>query len=364
MDNKEFYKQLVQRYHSGKANEQEIALFLELLRTGQIDDIVKWHMEEQSGIETKKTQRTRYYHLLKYAAALLLFTLTGAALLYNWYERERKIEVALMNNIGPAISKATLKLADGRHIMLDSTFGELIIQDSIIRDQSGKMVHQGENEYYEVHVPKGGTFHLSLSDGSKVWLNSGSTLRFPQKFAGNLRKIELKGEAFFEVRKQYAADGERIPFVVHTLKQTVEVLGTSFNVKAYGEENESATLFTGLVRLKNNINNHEKMLSPGTKAVLERNGEFKVGIADLEEEASWRSDAFLFNETPINDILNQLSRWYNVDMEFTGSAEYKFNGYLQRNVSLGDALETLKGTGELDYQYQNHKVIIKQKKTK
>ncbi|SUJ29223.1 fec operon regulator FecR [Sphingobacterium spiritivorum] len=364
MDNKEFYKQLVQRYHSGKANEQEIALFLELLRTGQIDDIVERHMEEQSGVEEKKRQKTRYYRLLKYAAALLLVTLTGTSLFYNWYMSKRKMEIALMNNIGPATFKATLKLADGRHIMLDSTFGELIIQDSAVKDQSGRMVHQGENEYYEVNVPKGGTFHLNLSDGSKVWLNSGSTLRFPQKFAGNLRKIELKGEAFFEVRKQTGSAGERIPFIVQTSKQTVEVLGTSFNVKAYGEGNESATLFTGLVRLKNNKNNHEKMLSPGDKAVLERNGEFKVGIADLEEEASWRSDAFVFNETPINDILNQLSRWYNVDIEFIGSAEYSFNGYLQRNVSLGEALETLKGTGELDYQYQNHKVIIKQKKTK
>ncbi|MGJ1261931.1 FecR family protein [Sphingobacterium spiritivorum] len=361
MDNREFYKQLVQRYHSGKANEQEIALFLELLRTGQIDDVVSKHMDEQLSIQLKTIPKPKYHSFFKYAAAILLMTLTGAALLYIWYERERKIEIALMNNIGPATPKAMLKLADGRHIMLDSTFGELIVLDSAVKDQSGKVVHQGENEYYEVNVPKGGTFHLSLSDGSTVWLNSGSILKFPQKFASNLRKVEVKGEAFFEIRKQKGSDGKRIPFVVQTLNQTVEVLGTSFNIKAYGEEHESTTLFTGLVKLKNNTNNYEKILSPGTKAVLERNGKFKVGIADLEEVASWRSEAFVFNETKIDEILNQLSRWYNVDIQFIGEVDYRFNGYLQRNVSLGEALETFKGTGELDYMYKDHKVIIKQK---
>lgn len=362
MDNNKFYKQLVQRYHSGEANEQEIALFLELLRTGQLDDIMDGHMNAQLNIAPANQQRIRFYTFLKYAAVILVLMLAGGGLYYKRYQQDRENEIAKMNNIGPATSRAMLKLGDGRNIILDSTFGELIVQDSTILDKSGKLVHEGENELYEVSVPRGGTFHLSLSDGSKVWLNSGSSLKFPQKFAADLRKIELKGEAFFEVRKQSGTNGTRIPFVVQTAKQTIEVLGTSFNVKSYGQENEESTLFTGIVKVKNNSTSHEALLSPGNTATLEENGQIKIRKADLEEIASWRSDAFVFYETNIKEILNQLSRWYNVDIVFVGSSDYQFNGYVQRNVSLGEALETLKGTGELDYQYKDQKVIINRKK--
>lgn len=361
MKNKEkFYKELVRRYNSGIATDKEIVLFLALLKSGDLDNAVEDHMNELLGIKKTVFRTLTRIKFVQYAAAILIVCLIGWQLNTLWKEKNQKTEMAYLATRGPALNKANLRVVNGAGILLDASINGLLITDEGIKNEGGQLVHQGNNEYYEIEVPKGGTYQLTLSDGSKVWMNSGSSLRFPQWFNPGMRKVELRGEAFFEIEKKTAQNGQSIPFIVHTEKQDVEVLGTSFNVKAYEDDKcEYATLFTGKVKIT--ANKKEEILKPGLATIIDKEGKLEVYKADLEAVMGWRSGAFVFNETPIDDILRQLGRWYNVDMIFVGDADFTFNGYFQRNITLGEALETLMISGELQYKYQDNKIIVEQK---
>ncbi|TDS14679.1 FecR family protein [Sphingobacterium paludis] len=359
------YRQLVRRYRNGQASEEEVALFMDLMRQEKHRAAVEHVMDEELGVSTVRARRKSILIWLRYAAAVSLLTLAGWAAFYFLQTATTEQKIQVMKQVPPASSKATLRLANGDELSLDSTSGQLLLDSEAIRNEKGEILHQDQQAtaFYEMVVPMGGTYQLSLSDGSKVWLNSGSTLRFPQQFAAQRREIELKGEAFFEIKKQTDAAGHRIPFIVNTARQQIEVLGTQFNVKAYTDEtSETATLVAGSVRVRNKSDNEEKLLNPGFRSVLHPNGTMSVSKADLEEVSGWRADAFVFNDAAIGDIVKQLARWYNIDVVYTGSSDSSFHGYMPRNIPLGEALETLKSSGELEYSYQHGKVYIKTKK--
>ncbi len=357
-----FYKHLIRRYRSGEASEKEVTLFMELLRQDKHRAEIEHLMDEELGIQTEPIERKSSYPFLRYAAAIVLLALAASTISY-FSRTTTTREVRAMEATAPASHKATLRLANGREVLLDSSSGQLFLDTDLVKNENGEVLHQEQKPeaYYEISVPKGGTYQLSLSDGSKVWLNSESSLRFPQQFAAESRNIELKGEAFFEVKKQTDAKGNRIPFIVQTPKQYVEVLGTQFNVTAYANENrEMAALVEGSVRVKDKSRTVEKLLRPGFRSILEADGSILVGKADLEEICGWKSGEFIFNETAIKDIVKQLARWYDVDIVYKGESDFALNGYMQRNITLGEALSTLKNTGELDYSFHQGRVIIKQ----
>lgn len=359
------YRQLVRRYRSGEATEAEVALFIDLIRQDKHQAAIEHVMNEELGITKIAAPREATFVWWRYAAAAILVSFAGWGALYFSQTATTKQEIQALEQLTPASSKATLRLANGKELSLDSNSGQLLLDRGAIRDEKGKVLHQDEQAeaYYEMVVPKGGTYQLSLSDGSKVWLNSGSTLRFPQLFSAQQREIELTGEAFFQIKKRADQSGRRIPFIVHTPRQQIEVLGTAFNVKAYTDEtSETATLVEGSVRVTNKSGSMEKMLSPGFSSVVQPGGHLSVSKADLEEVSGWRTDAFVFNEASIGDIVKQLSRWYDIDVIYTGRSDFTFNGYMPRNIPLSEALETLKSSGELDYSYQHGKVYIKTKK--
>jgi transmembrane sensor len=207
--------------------------------------------------------------------------------------------------------------------------------------------------YNTISTPRGGQYQLMLADGSKVWLNAASSLRFPASFVGKERKVELLGEAYFEVAKN-----AKMPFKVKVNGMEVEVLGTHFNINSY--ENESTirtTLLEGSVKI--NKNNSSSLLKPGQQAQMNKAGEIKIiNDADVEEAIAWKEGKFQFDRADIHDIMRQLTRWYDVDVEYKGTVSSHFGGTISRDVNLSQVLNMLHLTGEVKFQVEDRKVVV------
>jgi transmembrane sensor len=212
----------------------------------------------------------------------------------------------------------------------------------------------GKNaSYHTLTTPRGGMYHVSLPDGSSVWLNAGSSLRYPGYFAGSERSVELNGEAYFEV-----AHRENQPFIVKAGGSTVEVLGTHFNVKAYGEEGAvRTTLLEGSVRLRKG--NMVQVLRPGEAGIVERSsGAIVVMPVEGEEAIGWKAGKFIFAGDTEEEIVPQLSRWYAVDMELKERWGYHFHATIPRDLSLRNVLTLLEATNNIHFKEEGQKIIV------
>lgn len=210
-------------------------------------------------------------------------------------------------------------------------------------------------------IPRGGQFHMVLSDGTKVWVNANTRLKYPVAFVpGESRKVELVyGEAYFEVSPSTEHEGSH--FIVRTGEHEVEVLGTQFNIKAYGGDREiSTTLVEGKVKVGNGTT--EKDLSPGYQSRFDREGEgLSVVEVDVYDEISWRNGFFSFKDKPLEDIMKVLSRWYDFDVRFEDDAVGKltFNGVFRRAADIEDILNIIRQTNEVNYEIDQKTITIK-----
>lgn len=211
-----------------------------------------------------------------------------------------------------------------------------------------------------LEVPKGGQFSVTLSDGTKVWLNAGTTIKYPVKFAekGN-RMVQLSGEAYFEVSK----DSSR-PFVVKTERQSIEVLGTHFNINSYSEEPKSiTTLAEGSVRISPLSGSRSAfVLKPGESATTDAK-HTQVGKADMESAMAWRKGMIYFRDAPLTEIMRQVSRWYNIEIDYNGKVpDRSFTGGIYRNADLSELLKILMLNDihfTLTENQNNRKLIVK-----
>jgi ferric-dicitrate binding protein FerR (iron transport regulator) len=202
-----------------------------------------------------------------------------------------------------------------------------------------------------LETPKGGQYQLTLSDGTKVWLNAASSLRFASAFTGHERMVELTGEAYFEVTHNPAQ-----PFKVKVGGLVLEDLGTAFNVNSYADEGSvTTTLLEGSVKVTSGV--ESKTLRPGQQAVAQ--GEkILVGKADTQAATSWKEGLFVFHNTPIPSVLRDLERWYNIDIVNKESNTRHLNATLQRNLPLSKLLHLLEGTGEVRFKWEAGKLIV------
>jgi ferric-dicitrate binding protein FerR (iron transport regulator) len=198
-----------------------------------------------------------------------------------------------------------------------------------------------------------------LADGSKVWLNAASSLKFPASFTGKAREVILTGEGYFEVAKNAS-----MPFHVKVNNMMVEVLGTHFNVNAYEDESSVATtLLEGSVKIKKDVSakssSQSLVLIPGDQAELAKDGELKINHhANVQEVIAWKNDNFEFNNTPVTDIMRQVSRWYDVEIDYRGAVPiHQLTGKISRNVDLNQLIDMLKYTG-INMKIENKKIII------
>ncbi|MFT3846246.1 MAG: FecR family protein [Lacibacter sp.] len=377
---KEYYRYLIKRYLSNNCNPQEAEELLDFLNHNESNKLLLQEMKasfddelrvKDSAVltDTEWEKRIRQtlaeaatppaavvvpFHkkwLPKIAAAAVI--VLAASLTFFWLNNKQLNNRQLaqkttqqQNDILPGRDQAVLTLADGSVIILDKTGnGNIAKQGSTVVDKkNGTIIYDAstvssstEISYNTIQTPRGGQYQVVLPDGSKVWLNAASSLRFPTAFTGASREVELTGEGYFEIEKNPAR-----PFHVKVNSMEVEVLGTHFNVMAYGNEKETeTTLLEGSVKI--NYKGNSKMLKPGQQGSLNlTGGNINVASADVDEAVAWKNGLFQFSNADLKTIMRQFERWYDVDVSFEGTERPRqFSGEIDRNVNLSQALKIL-----------------------
>lgn len=258
--------------------------------------------------------------------------------------------------------KLILKTGSGLVIDLDSELSDTSSEIATLHfSENGSLNYEigGNIVYPEEHTimtPKGRQYHIVLSDGTKVWLNNATTMTFPVNFDSNLREIKLDGEAYFEVK----SDSDW-PFVVHADKQRIEVLGTHFNVNAYSEDEMA---YTTLLEGKVNVSTAKQKtaLRPGQQAkTMAQSSVVEVKNVDVADVLAWRDNMFTFNNEKIQQVMRQVSRWYDVEVVYLDGMEGKrIGGSIPRFRDIGELMEALEATGLLHYQMKGGQIIIKE----
>jgi transmembrane sensor len=272
--------------------------------------------------------------------------------------------LAKVEDVPPGKNKAILTLSNGRKIALDSANGQLATQAGfkIIKTQDGKLTYNETASAQSdlalasnnISTPNGGQWQLILPDGSKVWLNSASSLDYPASFKNQKeRVVRLTGEAYFEVAKD-----KKHPFIVKTDKQTVAVLGTHFNINAYDNEaSVQTTLEEGRIKITN-LNGNEKILVPGQEAML-TGTHLVVHEADLTEALAWKNGYFRFNDENIQSIMRKLARWYDIEVQYKDDAPTEgLNGKVSRYKNISQVLKALEATKIVHFKIEGRRVTV------
>lgn len=319
-------------------------------------------LEEVKRIDLPSQAPVRRMRFLPWAAAIGLLLLAGGIYRLTQHRTHTAPVAAVAQNkvIGPGKQGALLTLADGSTVELDS-MGQGVVASQAgtnIVLSNGQVVYDPEETataevaYNTISTPRGRQFRIVLPDGTKVWLNAASSLRYPVAFTGDTREVQIVGEAYFEV----TADAQK-PFSVHFNEHgVVEVLGTAFNINAYADEPQvKATLLSGSIRV-----NRQRVLQPGEQANIDDNDGMTVETsADAEDAIAWKNGLFIMRSTELPALLRQVSRWYDVEVDMKGELPKRsFGGTIGRNVSLADVIEALNIYG-VNCRLENGKLIVR-----
>jgi transmembrane sensor len=368
-------KILLEKYTEGTATEEEKALLeawylqFEIKALPEPDELLKQNQLDRirlSILEHSNTNPVRIYRLWPRiaAAASILFILSIGGYFLLHKQPQQQYAQNKTNDITPGSNKAIL-LSNGKKIVLTSAqngqlaaYGHTIIN----KTQDGQVVYQASNAsssvsdimvYDTLKVPRAGSYRLTLADGSKVWLNAATVLRYPEKFTGNERTVELiSGEAYFAV-----VHNAKMPFRVVTNNQTVEDIGTEFNINAYPDEPSlKTTLISGSVQLSKR--DKSVLLKPGQQAWLSNNS-LTVRDADLEEVTAWKNGYFLFNNEDIKSLMKRISRWYDVEISYEGNITNEgFNGIISRNKNISQVLAMLEETNTVHFKINGRRISV------
>jgi len=385
---------LFDRYFNGLATPEEREALMELLAKEGNEAAVQRLMEEAwndfqaehpvfdegksrqilqnvlAGAPEEVAPRSRLFSIARVAAAAALVFVVAGALYFLGRQKDLRGTIAagrpdtsrLVRDIPPGRDGAVLTLANGRQIVLDSVpNGELSIQGNTrIVKQGGRLayVSQGaagqEMLYNTMNIPRGKQYQLILPDGSHVWLNAASSIRYPTSFTGKERKVEITGEAYFEVAKNVKA------FRVKIGEAEVDVLGTHFNIMAYDEETAvKTTLLEGAVRVIRSNASH--LLKPGQQAQLNRNekGITVIDDAPLDETVAWKDGLFFFNRVSLPAIMRQIARWYDVKVLYEGEMpDLEFGGKISRNNNISEVLKILELSSKVHFRVEDKTIIV------
>lgn len=400
MDNLDQLRTSFFRYVNHQSDAQETRLFLEHLQSGKDEAAVIALIEEYLDSPVSETdlagpevlasldrsfiavqnrindipKKRRLFSFPRIAAAAAILLVSAAALfLYIAYSTsEVKNSSTYANDVAPGKNGATLTLANGKQIRLsDALEGELANEAgvTISKTADGQIVYhiqsqdqQVANNINTLSTQKGETYMVILPDQSKVWLNAASTLKYPSKFSGKERLIQLNGEAYFEVAKaKIPHSRETLPFRVLTASQTVEVLGTHFNINAYADQSDTrTTLLEGSVRIASqSAKDKGVMLVPGQQSVLEENDRIRVTKVNLNKAIAWKNGKFIFDNESIEDIMQELSRWYDVEISYQGDVSNRiFTGSMSRKMGLAAILAKISYTEAVHFKIEGRRVTV------
>lgn len=366
-----YHEELLQRYLDGQCSREELEALFGYLNTSAAKRPLLQAMQQEfervlhekhdvpesignriearllQEISRSKVAPLRSFRYLKWSAAAAVIILLSVATIFYTSRPPARPVVALLHpqRIGvPGSNKAQLTLSDGSVVTLDSTGNQVIRQGDVqVQQHNGQLLYPitaGPSSivsYNLLAVPRGGQFNVVLPDGSRVWLNAASSLRYPTAFPADNRTVEIKGQAYFEIKP---VPGQ--PFIVKVNNMEVQVLGTSFDVMAYADEPVTrTTLMEGAVKIRSG--DHQSLLRPGQAAAVDNtNGSLSVQPADLREATAWRSGFFNFENASLGSILRQLSRWYDVEADYQSiPTNNRLGGYINRNLPLQQVLPML-----------------------
>lgn len=321
----------------------------------------KYRITEKINTNIRRSERGKVIFIKTWYAAASVILLMIPAFLYlgpfkdeSLADQARKAPV-VKNDILPGKNKAILILDDGSRINLDDAESGLLAEenstvitklpDGQLQYAAGKTKSGGEIKFNTVSTPYGGQFQITLPDGSRVWLNAGSSLRFPTLFTGSERKVDLTGEAYFEIAKNTS-----MPFKVMSNNSEIRVLGTHFNVMAYEDEKQmKTTLLEGSVQIFNGANKID--IKPGQAAVLNKvTKKMIVATVDADQAVAWKNGYFIFVDENIGSIMRKVARWYNIEVLYKGNLSNKdFTGTISRNKNVSELLSMLELTGAVHF---------------
>lgn len=276
-----------------------------------------------------------------------------------------KIENNSLPHIKPGEERANLMLAGEKRIELDSKTKNLAENISVVKESSSNKATliidvKGRTseqllQFSEITVPKYAEYQINLEEGTKVWLNSETKLRFPLKFGDKERVVYVSGEAYFQV-----AHNPDKPFIVHIDDNTkIKVLGTEFNIRTYDEQMPESTLISGSIEFIHN--GVTTVVNPGESCILNKtSGTVNVREADVMKTIAWKNGEFVFRNERLDSIVTELSRWYNVDVKFENEAvkNERFYLYFDRSTGFEEIIYQINKTGKINYKYENKSIII------
>jgi transmembrane sensor len=412
---KERISYLLHEYAAGRASKNEVEEMFELLKSVENEDVLrnlimaegtdndleinlpqqKWDemwMAVRSGSIERRKSRIRTMQWIRIAAAVLV--VAAAGLYFFTGKREQASQPVAdkrqyENDVAPGGNKALLTLADGSTIVLDNTQkGPLAQQGSttIIKLDEGQLAYQGvgkatgEMMFNTISTPRGGQYQMMLPDGSRVWLNASSSIRFPAAFPEKERRVELTGEAYFEIAslplttlpKGRKGTKGKIPFVVAIIPPPggrgaeVEVMGTHFNVMAYqNEQNITTTLLEGSVKVKYETGHSAgagskyEVLKPGQQARMKDHALSVIKDVNTDQVIAWKNGFFRFKDTDIKELMRQVERWYDVEVAYqTNRGDQDYTGIVSRSANLSSVLQMLELTGTVHFRVEGRKITV------
>lgn len=356
------------------ASDHNMQLFEELTDEKNLEANLAWmdkvqseesFRELQEGGKFKKTAR-RFKISRTWIAAASVILLAGLFFIYRYATNGKgdvnRIAVNDTANLKPGGNSATLTVSDGFVIDLTTAKNGSINYGKgshVNKPADGELVYEASGAaevaptIHTLSTPVGGQFQVTLPDGSKVWLNAATILKYPSRFASNERRVEVNGEAYFEVAKN-----EKQPFhVVLADSSNVSVLGTHFNIMSYSnEKDKEITLLEGSVSVSKN--GTAKTLEPGTQASIKGNEITKKTGIDTEEIIGWKNGLFVFHDAPIESIMNQVARWYDAKVVYQGEVKQLFNATILRSEPLSKLLRLLELNGYVHFKIENKTIYV------
>ena len=384
MENGSRINTLLQKYLDGTCTEQERALveawYMDLAKERKLSNKLHLSSIEEARIKEQaftfvqnQKQQKLSYGMLRYSkiavAAILVCCGTWAWMHFKKQPnpgRESAREISAIQDIPAGSNIATLTTSDGTVIQLDNTKNGLTVGEQL-RYADGSLISNvdavGELQWLELKTPRGGNYKLILEDGTEVWLNAASAIKYPLHFNQMERRVELQGEAYFHVQPALKkGTSERLPFYVVTPRQEIRVLGTQFNVTDYDNEVKvKTTLVEGKVSVKVNGSNEKEVIlaKAGDQSVL-HNGKLKMQLTDFENNTAWKDGLILLDHTDFYSLIRQLERWYNVDFVFQKkfTSPVVLSGKLPRNSNLSGILNALNINTGLTFTINGRNVIV------
>jgi transmembrane sensor len=368
------FTQLLNKYAEGTATAQENQLVEAYLTELEKGPVTPRTPKQEAALQArllKRIQNTTHHKKAPVisirtwkiaAAAVILFAILGGYLYTTRQQPAEKPDIAITTDLKPGSDKAILTLADGRQIVLtDAANGAIASQGNVkVIKLDGQVSYQPSSNgqqpvlYNTITTPRAGQYQLILSDGTKVWLDAESSIRFPNAFTDAERKVELTGQGYFEV-----AHNPKKPFHVAAADMDVQVLGTHFNIMAYqNEEAIKTTLLEGRVKVQKGAG-PSAILKPGAQARLNREGQLTtIADADLEQAMAWKNGIFQLQGTSIRELFRQIERWYDVDVIYQGTIpNEKLDGKIPRNVNASTVLAALQYTG-IRFKIEGKKIYV------